>query len=148
MFKSAIVFSFLVLQNLALFAAQNEFSIVSWKFDMPSALEDYNAVYENRAKTGLKEVNMFSDADILCLQGLALSMQDVKNLLGCYNLVSYANGCCILVKKYAKHFIPLYKTAFLHGTSVLLQAQDAIDLKLHICSIDCHEKKDHEGCII
>ena len=82
MFKSAIVFSFLVLQNLALFAAQNEFSIVSWKFDMPSALEDYNAVYENRAKTGLKEVNMFSDADILCLQGLALSMQDVQNLLG------------------------------------------------------------------
>ena len=131
-----------------LFSANNEFSILSWKFDMPSSLEDYNAVYENRAKAGLKEVNMFSDADIVCLQGLALPMQEVQNLLGCYNLISYANGCCIAVKKYAKHFIPLYKTVFLHGTSVLLQAQDSTDLKLHICSIDCHEKKDHEGCIV
>gem|GEM_PF-5653018 len=115
---------------------------------MPASLEDYNSVYENRAKAGLKEVNLFSDADIVCLQGLALSMQEIQNSLTCYNLISYANGCCILIKKYAKHFNPLYRTAFLHGTSVLLQAQDAIDIKLHVCSIDCHEKVEHEGCIV
>jgi len=126
----------------------NEFSILSWKFDVPSVLEDYNAFYENRAKGCLKELNMFSDADILCLQGLALSIKDVQLFLSCYNLVSYANGCCIALKKYAKHFIPLYKTAFLHGTSVLFQAQDAIDLKLHICSINCHERKDHDDCVV
>lgn len=142
----SLFFSFVSAAFLS--GAHNEFSILSWKFDMPSCVEDYNAVYENRAKAGLKEINMFSDADILCLQGLALSMQEVQNLLGCYNLISYANGCCILVKKYAKHFIPLYKTAFLHGTSVLFRAQDSIDLTLHVCSIDCHEKKDHTGCIV
>lgn len=148
MIKSWFIFILCTLHSVNFFGANNEFSILSWKFDMPSSLEDYNAVYENRAKTGLKEINMFSDADIVCLQGLALPMQEVQELLGCYNLISYANGCCIAVKKYAKHFIPLYKTAFLHGTSVLLQAQDATDIKLNICSIDCHEKTHHEGCII
>lgn len=148
MIRLRIFFIVCIFHAARLCGASNEFSLLSWKFDMPASLEDYNVVYENRAKAGLKEINMFSDADIVCVQGLALSTQELQNLLGCYNLISYANGCAVLVKKYAKHFIPLYKTAFLHGTSVLLQAQDATDIKLNVCSVDCHEKNHHEGCII
>jgi dCMP deaminase len=60
MIKSWVFCIFSIASAVGLFGASNEFSIVSWKFDMPSSLEDYNAIYENRAKTGLKEINMFS----------------------------------------------------------------------------------------
>ncbi|NBV40494.1 hypothetical protein EBR77_01495 [bacterium] len=122
------------------------FTLITCKLDLPKDPSDYNTIYENRTKSALEVLNAQCQEDIMCLQGLAVSLQDLTTYMSSYMVASYANGCAILLKKYTKSFMPVVQIPFLHGTYVGLQLQADPETILYICSTDCQNNHPHKGC--
>lgn len=125
---------------------EDTFTLITCKLDLPKDPSDYNTIYENRTKSALELLNTQCQEDIICLQGLALLLQDLTTCMSNYMIASYANGCAILLKKYSKSFMPIVQIPFLHGTYVGLQLQADPQTTLYICSTDCQNNHPHKGC--